>query len=492
MMLIILIIPFIVIIVYFKKAWLYWKNRGVEVVPVKFPFGNAQNIILQKNSLGEEVQKAYTIYKKEKLHYGGFYFITRPIFILVDLNLIKNVLVKDFQFFSDRFMYVNEEIDPLSGHLFSLKGKTWKSIRMKLTPTFTSEKMKIMFDIFFKCSNSLVGVMDEHVENTKVVDIKEIIARFTTDIIACCAFGVDCDSLWDANSEFRKYGMKAFRKGIFQIIKDLIWNSCPKVAHLLNFRLFPKDVCEFFVHMVEETIRYRESNHTSRKDLMQLLMQIKNDSSNSVTVKELAAQAFGFFIAGFETSTNALNFLFYEIVNNNSIQNSLRTEINDVLQRHGSNVTYNAIKEMTYMDKCIFETLRKYPPFPLLIRECSQTYRIPETNLTIEKGTNIFIPLLGIHYDCNYYPNPTKFDPERFSDVKKSERNPFSWLPFGEGPRNCIGMRFGLLQTKIALAVLLKNYEFSCNENTNLPLGFSPKGFMLRSKNRLWLNVEKI
>ena len=85
------------------------------------------------------------------------------------------------------------------------------------------------------------------------------------------------------------------------------------------------------------------------------------------------------------------------------------------------------------------ETLRKYPPLQTLLRVCTKPYRIPETEVVLEKDIRIFIPVLALHYDPMYYPNPEHFDPERFSEKQKKSRPQYSYLPFGEGPRICIG-----------------------------------------------------
>lgn len=85
------------------------------------------------------------------------------------------------------------------------------------------------------------------------------------------------------------------------------------------------------------------------------------------------------------------------------------------------------------------ETLRKYPPVPVLTRDCTETYKIPDSDLVILKGQTVFFPILGIQYDPEHYPDPERFDPDRFTNEGKSTRHPFTWLPFGEGPRNCIG-----------------------------------------------------
>lgn len=87
----------------------------------------------------------------------------------------------------------------------------------------------------------------------------------------------------------------------------------------------------------------------------------------------------------------------------------------------------------------VSETLRKYPTVPFIARECTKNCYLPEINAAVEKGTRVFLPVLGLHHDPELYPDPEKFDPERFSPENKKNRHPMSYLPFGDGPRICIG-----------------------------------------------------
>ncbi|CAH1965691.1 unnamed protein product [Acanthoscelides obtectus] len=148
--------------------------------------------------------------------------------------------------------------------------------------------------------------------------------------------------------------------------------------------------------------------------------------------------------------------------------------------------------EMTYMDKVVYETLRKYPALQFLFRTCNKTYNIPDTDVTIDEGTKVIIPVLGIHYDPELYPDPDKFDPERFSEENKATRPSFTWLPFGDGPRICIGSRFGLLQTKLGLCTLLRRFRFTLNKKTKTPLVFSKAGILTSTEGNIWVDLEKI
>ncbi|CAG2064945.1 unnamed protein product, partial [Timema podura] len=149
-----------------------------------------------------------------------------------------------------------------------------------------------------------------------------------------------------------------------------------------------------------------------------------------------------------------MSFCMYELALNQDIQDRLRVEVDDALQAHGDVMTYEAVQDMHYLDRIISETLRKYPPAPNLYRKCTVPYPIPGTSITLEQGTRVLIPAYAIHHDPEFYPEPEKFDPERFTEENKASRPSCTYLPFGEGPRICIGVRFGLLQVKVGLATL--------------------------------------
>lgn len=136
------------------------------------------------------------------------------------------------------------------------------------------------------------------------------------------------------------------------------------------------------------------------------------------------------------------------------------------------------------------ETLRLYPPVPTLSRECVKDYIIPETDVTIEKGTVVFVPAFGIHHDPEYFPNPEKFDPDRFNSENVHKIRPFSYLPFGDGPRKCIGLRFGQMQVKVGLFYLLKDFEYSVSSKTNA-VEFDKNAFLLLLKNVIYLDIKK-
>lgn len=133
-----------------------------------------------------------------------------------------------------------------------------------------------------------------------------------------------------------------------------------------------------------------------------------------------------------------------------------------------------------------------YPPGAVIPRKCVKDYKVPNTNVIIEKGITVLIPILGIHHDKEHYPNPEKFDPDRFTDENKKSRHTYAHIPFGEGPRNCIGLRFGLMQAKVGLASLLRNFKFTVDSKTKEPLQMRAGSLVLAAEGEIWLKAEKL
>ncbi|EAT39043.1 AAEL009125-PA [Aedes aegypti] len=435
-------------------------------------------------------------YKQSKGQYpltGVFMFI-KPIAIPLDLELIKRILVKDFQYFQNRGMYYNERDDPLSAHLFSLEGAKWRSLRAKISPTFTSGKMKMMYPTMMAAGKQFSEHLEEKMSEENELEMRDLLARFTTDMIGTCAFGIECNSMKEPNSKFREMGRKHFespRSGL----KDLLKITAPGLARFFGVTEILPDVAEFFMDVVKSTVEYRMKNNVRRNDFMDLLIAMLDDEtegSESLTISEIAAQAYVFFIAGFETSSTTMTWALHELSRNPEIQEEGRKCVQEVLEKYNGVMSYEAIMEMTYIDYIINETLRLYPPVPLHFRVVTKDYPVPGTDTVLPAGTFTMIPVYAIHHDEDIFPEPEKFDPTRFTPEEVSKRHAYAWTPFGEGPRICIGLRFGMMQARIGLALLLNNLRFSPGPKSCTKMEFQPENLILTPKQGLWLKVEKV
>lgn len=184
-----------------------------------------------------------------------------------------------------------------------------------------------------------------------------------------------------------------------------------------------------------------------------------------MTFEQIAAQVFIFYIAGTETTSATASFALHELTQNPLLMKRAQEDVDKTLAQHNQEITYESINEMKFLDLCVKETLRKYPGLPILNRECTKDYLIPGTKQVIPKGTPIVISLLGIHRDEKFFPEPNKFNPDRFNiDTFESK----AFLPFGEGQRNCIAYRMGILATKVALVMLLSTFKFEAVEKREI------------------------
>lgn len=355
----------VLVYLYIRRVYSYWSDRGVPTVPPTFPFGNLSGVS-KTISLGERTRDIYqTLKKQSKSVIAGTYFFVAPNAMILDLDLLRNIFVKDFQYFMNRGVFVNEKSDPLTAHLFAIAGEKWKNMRTKLSPTFTSGKMKMMHATFLGVAEQFKDHLRPMAEKGMEVEIKELLAQFTTDVIGNVAFGLECNSMKDAGSEFRKYGRMIFETTSLDFVRRLFLFTFPKLGIMLNLKMIKPEVSDFFMESIRKTVEYREKNGVQRNDFLQLLMQMKNtgrledDSGEAIvetgklTFEELAAQTFVFFIAGFETSSSTMTFASYELALDQELQDRAREEVRQVMERHGGVMSYEAAMEMTLMEQII-------------------------------------------------------------------------------------------------------------------------------------------
>ena len=269
------------IYVYFKVSFSYWKKRGVPTLNPIPPFGDIGGAFFKRKNFSQLLNESYKAFEGNK--FGGLYSFTVPSLLVRDPELIKDILVKDFDKFYSRGIVINEKAEPLQGHLVALSGSKWRNLRVKLTPTFTAGKMKMMFGTLVECGKELQGCLQEHADKREPIEIKEILARYSTDIIASCAFGIQCNCLKNPDAEFRKWGRKILEPSRVQSILRTIARLMPSFGLSITFAT--KDISKYFIQMVRDTVEYREKNDVKRNDFMQLLIQMKNKTL-SVDEKE--------------------------------------------------------------------------------------------------------------------------------------------------------------------------------------------------------------
>uniref|UniRef100_A0A8B9ISG9 Cytochrome P450 3A n=1 Tax=Amazona collaria TaxID=241587 RepID=A0A8B9ISG9_9PSIT len=421
----------------------------------------------------------------------GIYDGRQPVLGVMDPQIIKSVLVKEcYSTFTNR-----RRID-LAGVLTNAvslaEDEQWKKIRTVLSPTFTSGKLKEMFPVIKHYGEILVKNVRKQVENNNPISVKEIFGSYSMDVVTSTSFGVNIDSMSNPKNPFVREMQKLVNFDLFDP-RFILAFVCPFITPLLvkmNVSFFPSDAVDFFMRSISKVKQDREKDtHKGRVDFLQLMIESQhsndhkdneaNHSHKALTDIEILSQAFIFIFAGYEPTSNILCYLAYELAMHPDVQQKLMDEVDTVLPNKAP-LTYEALMQLEYLDMTVSETLRLYPLGGRLERTCKEDVEI--NGVTIPKGTIVMIPPYILHRNPNYWPNPEEFRPERFSKENKEGIDPYTYLPFGAGPRNCLGMRFALLTLKVAIAILLQHFTFQTCKETQIPLQLSSRGLLTPKK----------
>ncbi|XP_011496933.1 PREDICTED: cytochrome P450 9e2-like, partial [Ceratosolen solmsi marchali] len=463
----------------------YWKRRKVLHLVVMPVLGKNASIFFRQISFPQHSQYLYNMYPEAR-YYGTFDFNT-PIIIMKDPDLIRDICVKHFDNFPNHRSFVTEEMDPIVGrNLFSLKDQRWKEFRNTLSPSFTANKIKIMFQLISECAKEFVQYFMEHLELAKSFEAKDVFTRYTNDVIATTAFGIQVNSMQDCKNEFYIYGKDAtYFSSPLRLMKFILFRYFPKLLRMTGERFMSRSTNRFFNQLVTATVKMREEKGIIRPDMIQLLIQAKDKNNGlNVTIDDIIGQAFIFFLAGFDTVSTLMCFTAYELAAHLDIQEKVRQEIEKQLQIENGQITYESVRRMKYLDMVLNEILRLYPPAPMIDRVCTKEFVMPPSvkgypEYRVDVGTNIVMPVFGLHHDPKYFPEPDRFIPERFSEENKNKINPHVYMPFGLGPRKCIGNRFALMETKILFVYILRKFIIKFTDKSTYPVIFCKKTFNL-------------
>jgi cytochrome P450 family 6 len=348
-----ILLVFVLALIWVRHRFTYFERHGIPYDPPSFPMGNLKGLG-GKMHLALMFQKFYTKFKG-KSPVCGFFMILKLNVIVTDLDTVKDILIKNFDSFRNRGIYYNSVDDPLTAHLLAIEDNPWKAMRSKLTPTFTSGKMKMMFETVLNIADHMIDNLQKS-SNLQLIEVKDMLANFTTEVIGNVAFGLELNSINDPNSKFRVMGKKLFDPENTFLPKFLFLASNRELGRKLHMKLLPTDLSEFFLGSIKQTIEYRIKNNIERNDFLNLVIKMytgEDMESGSLTLNELAAQCFIFFIGGFETSSSTSTFVLYNLAMNQNIQEKLRDEIKGVVSKNGGKVSYEGLKEMKYLQMVI-------------------------------------------------------------------------------------------------------------------------------------------
>ncbi|XP_036413074.1 cytochrome P450 3A56-like [Colossoma macropomum] len=417
----------------------------------------------------------------------GIYDGRMPVLCVMDRTIIKSVLVKEcYSLFTNRRDFGLN--GPLYDILFVAIDEDWKRIRNILSPCFTSGRLKEMFGIMKTHSDTLVRNLEKKTKQKSGVHVKELFGAYSMDVITSSAFSVDIDSLNNPKDPFVTNVKKLldfdFLKPIFLI--TVLFPFTIPLMEKMNVAFFPTSATDFFCAALQKIKADRVAkDHKSRVDFMQLMVdsqtpekaadQQGEEIKKGLSDHEILSQSISFIFAGYETSSSTLSFFFYNMATNPETMKKLQEEIDQTFPDKAP-VQYDAVMSMEYLDAALNETLRLYPVAARTDRIAKKTVEI--NGVTIPEGTTVMIPIYPLHRDPEYWPDPDTFNPERFTKENKESIDPYMYIPFGAGPRNCIGMRFALVSMKLAIVEILQRFDVNICDETKIPLEFGNDAFL--------------
>ncbi|KAM8771556.1 cytochrome P450 3A40-like [Acanthopagrus schlegelii] len=434
-------------------------------------------------------RKGFTIFDENCFKkYGptwGIFDGRQSVLCITDPAMIKTVLIKECY-----SLFTNRRNFRLNGPLYDAvtiaEDDQWRRIRSVLSPSFTSGRLKEMFGIMKRHSATLLTSMKKKADKDEPLELKEFFGPYSMDIVTSTSFSVDIDSLNNPSDPFVTNIKKMLKFDFFNPL-ILIISFFPfmgPVFEKMEFSFFPKSVTDFFYTALQKIKSNREtSKQKGRVDFLQLMIDSQNNKDPSgveqdkgLSDHEILSQAMIFLFAGYETTSSSLCFVAYNLALNPHIMRRLQEEI-DATFPEKAPIEYQALMQMEYLDCVINESLRLYPILPRLERVAKATVEI--NGLVVPKGMVVMVPTWPLHRNPDLWPDPEAFKPERFSKENKETFDPYTYMPFGAGPRNCIGMRFALVMKKLALVEILQKYSFARCKETEVPLEMDIQGLVM-------------
>ncbi|CAB3404525.1 unnamed protein product [Caenorhabditis bovis] len=481
------------VITYYLFAWTYWYRRGIPG-PLGLPFLGCLPQMFNK------VSPAILKIQKWTKKYGRVYGFTEGpsrTLVISDPELANEVFVKQFDNFNARKLnaFQGDPDDEPQTHLFEARGFRWKRLRNITSPSFSNSSLRKVMAKIHLSADELMKHLEDKWKCGKSVDISKFYQEYTMELICRVAIG--------------QIESKMFNNPLIENIHKLFSSQIPFIfcgtfPHLANFAriaclVFRKqfglesffEITNLSTKAINDRIDSRKENeqngikYEGPNDFIDLFLDAKVDenlwknetgstfsSKNStkiekkLSIDEIVAQCVLFLTAGFDTTSTSLSFVTYFIAKHQDVQEKLFNEIAENCPN--MEFSFDNLAKLKYMECVIDETLRLYPfATAAYSRKCTNSTKIG--NIDIEEGTNILVDVITMHTDEDIWgPDAKQFNPERFENRKDIPRG--AYIPFGAGPRICVGMRLSILEQKLLLAAILNRYKIKLCEETEDPI----------------------
>ncbi|XP_069982269.1 cytochrome P450 4C1-like [Penaeus vannamei] len=451
-------------------AWLYKKQQKVWLVE-QIPGPKALPLI--GNSLffwgGPEVLFKQLYKVTEFGAVARFWLGPNPYCVLSSAKAVESILS------SQRHLHKSWDytlLHPWLGEgLITSAGSKWHSRRKLLTPAFHFKILEDFVDVFTSQTDTLVKRLRAKADG-RPFDVFHCITLCALDIICETAMGRRVNAQEDSESEFVKAvhdlsSLIQFRQFRPWLHPDFVFrrtshgrkhDACIKTIHglakqTISMRRKARRAKRF---AAQKKAPEEDFGQKTRQAFLDLLLEYSENDS-TITNEDILEEVNTFMFAGHDTTTAAMNWFLYVMGTHKEIQTRVQEELDAVFQGSDRPATMADLRELKYLELCLKESLRVFPPVPMIIREVKEEIQI--NNYRIPAGTSVVIHVYRLHRDPEQFPNPEVFDPDRFLPENCNKRHPYAYVPFSAGPRNCIGQKFAQLEMKVVLSSILRNFR---------------------------------
>ncbi|XP_075589004.1 cytochrome P450 3A24-like [Dermatophagoides farinae] len=498
-------------------------SRGIRYQPQSSFF----RILIFKERI--ELESLKNVKSVGKIY--GFIMFGGINLVVAEPELIQLVLSKEFTNFPNRRKF-NTEDDIFANVLSAVDLDQWKRLRAIVAPTFATGKLRRMkFRMDSICRTLIRNInakLTKSNDHECILNIKRFAGAFTMDTILQVAFGCQIDSLIEPDNPIIKNAKKSFGTdmSIKNILMFIIMFTMPSYITKI-FKLRPNNEVLNFFHDFSLDIIERKRKEFDEKDFskastfIEFLIEAEHEwiisqqqqktDDGSVEKKpvkymtntEMIAQCVLFFLAGYDTTATTITMALYNLSLNPDKQELAYQEIERITREQQANDCEDPLESLAlesygskfeYINGIVNETLRMTPPGTVIERRCENDFVLKTEDdrikLQVKKDEIIQIPVWALHYNEEFFPEPEKFRPERFCKETAENFPNYAYLPFGSGPRACVAKSLALLEAKMALVWLIKNFRFSKCGKTKIPVEFYNQGGFLSPKD-IYLSVER-
>ncbi|XP_068151690.1 probable cytochrome P450 28d1 [Drosophila tropicalis] len=485
----------IVALIYVFLIWNfnYWSNRGIKTAK-SWPLGGSfPSMFTQKRNVMYDIEDIYQKYKGTE-NFVGVINTRLPQLLVLSPEYAHKIFVSDFSSFHDNEFakFVSQKVDRiLANNPFILTGNAWKERRAEITPGLTANRVSAVYPVTQSVCRQFVDYIkgQQLIASSEGLNAKDLCLCYTTEVVADCVLGISAKSF--TNNPTPLVGMikRVFEQSFGFIFFTMIANIWPPIRKFYTIGLFAKDVEEFFFDLMHKciTLRRQDPKLQNRTDFLNYMLHLQD--KKGLNTPELTSHTMSFLTDGFETTALVLAHTLLLLARNPEEQRKLREEIGK------SKLTFEQLSELPFLDACINETLRLFPPLLSGRKIVTETYEFVNKNgvrVSVKPGDVVIVPVRSFHLDPQYYDEPEEFLPERFLEINGGVRKYRDQGVFCDGPRICPGMRFALTQMKAALVEILQNFNIKINPKTRKDNVLDDTYFMASLKNGIWLNFETI